>query len=354
MTPCPRLGTTWARSTRKPWQEMRRKRRWMRRRKQRNWRRIPWEKGFWGPPDDWRGKKARWKKNNFGNNETDFYKYRRFGALYFFILSFSCLPILSTIFIDFPYPCHTNNVTKTSLETHPQLPPFGWPPGRGHSQWVTTLGGRQLAVDTTLVSPFTREGRPRRRNGRYAGAALQDARRNKERVYRELVASGRCRLMVLASEIGGRWSQETCTFLRLLASHRARQTPQILQQAVSTALLHRWSAMLTHAAAATAYAASLQGSDGASETNVEGTPPSFSELLAQTPPEHPPASRFPPPATWQDFATWGTDQVKNCQPWTCSTPGDRPDEKLFSLTELLQQKGAEKTQFNQTHWAPMS
>ena len=84
--------------------------------------------------------------------------------------------------------------------------------------------------------------------------------------------------------------------LRLLASHRARQAPQILQQAVSTALLHRWSAMLTHAAA-TAYAASRQGCDGASEANVEGTPPSFSELLAQTPPEHPPASRLPPPAT---------------------------------------------------------
>ena len=123
-----------------------------------------------------------------------------------------------------------------------------------------------------------------------------DARRNKERVYPELVASGHCRLVVLALEIGGRWGQETCTFLRLLASHRARQPPQILQQAVSTALLHRWSAMLTHAAA-TAYAASRQGCDGASEANVEGTPPSFSELLAQTPPEHPPASRLPPPAT---------------------------------------------------------
>ena len=123
-----------------------------------------------------------------------------------------------------------------------------------------------------------------------------DARRNKERVYPEPVASGRCRLVVLALEIGGPWGQETCTFLRLLASHRARQAPQILQQAVSTALLHRWSAMLTHAAA-TAYAASRQGCDGASEANVEGTPPSFSELLAQTPPEHPPASRLPPPAT---------------------------------------------------------
>ena len=147
-----------------------------------------------------------------------------------------------------------------------------------------------------LVSPLTREGPPRRRNGQYAGAALQDARHNKERIYPELVASGRCRLVVLALEIGGCWSQETCTFLRLLASHRERQAPQIIQQAVSTALLHRWSAMLTHAAA-TAYAASVQGCDGASEANVEGTPPSFSELLAQTPPEHPPASRLPLPAT---------------------------------------------------------
>ena len=154
---------------------------------------------------------------------------------------------------------------------------------RTFCQTIGHLQGHQLAVDTTLVSPLTREGQPRRRNGRYAGAALQDARRNKERVYPELVASGRCRLVVLAFEIGGRWSQETCTFLRLLA-RRARQTPQILQQAVSTALLHRWSAMLTHAAA-TAYAASLQGCDGV-------TPPSFSELLAQTPPEHPPASLF--------------------------------------------------------------
>ena len=38
----------------------------------------------------------------------------------------------------------------------------------------------------------------------------------------------------------------------------------------------------------------------------------------------------------------GTDQVKNCQPWTCGTPGDRPEEKLSSLTELPQQKGAGK------------
>ena len=51
---------------------------------------------------------------------------------------------------------------------------------------------------------------------------LQDARRHKEQVYPELVAGGRCRLVVLAFKIGGRWGEETCTFLRLLATHRAR------------------------------------------------------------------------------------------------------------------------------------
>jgi len=41
-------------------------------------------------------------------------------------------------------------------------------------------GGNQLAVDTTLVSPLTREGVPRQRGGTFAGAALRDARRRKE------------------------------------------------------------------------------------------------------------------------------------------------------------------------------
>jgi len=184
------------------------------------------------------------------------------------------------------------------------------------------LGGCQLAVDTTLVSPLTREGKgsPDGGTGGMRGRLCRMPAATRSEFTPELVASGRCRLVVLVLEIGGRWSQETCTFLRLLASHRARQAPQILQQAVSTALLHRWSAMLTHAAA-TAYAASLQGCDGASEANLEGTPPSFSELR-------------PDPAT--GFCHLGTDQVKNCQPWTCGTSGDRPEEKLSPLTELLQ------------------
>ena len=95
------------------------------------------------------------------------------------------------------------------------------------------------------ISPLTRESQPRHRHGRYAGAALHDARRNKERVYLELTRGGRCRLVVLGIETGGRWSEEACTFLRLLAQHRARQATPLLRQAVAAALLHRWSAMLS-------------------------------------------------------------------------------------------------------------
>jgi len=62
-----------------------------------------------------------------------------FIFLFYFFLVLLFYHILSTMFIDFPYPCDTNNVTKTSLrlrmregfffkkklETQPQLPPFG-------------------------------------------------------------------------------------------------------------------------------------------------------------------------------------------------------------------------------------
>ena len=46
-------------------------------------------------------------------------------------------------------------------------------------------GGAQVAVDTTLVSPLTAAGPPRRVRGQTAGAALQAARRAKERTYPE-------------------------------------------------------------------------------------------------------------------------------------------------------------------------
>ena len=86
---------------------------------------------------------------------------------------------------------------------------------------------------------------PRRRQGTFAGAALADARRSKERTYPELVQSHRCQLVVLGIDVGGRFSHESARFLRLLATARARSVLTLLRSSAAAAFVSRWSAMLT-------------------------------------------------------------------------------------------------------------
>ena len=76
------------------------------------------------------------------------------------------------------------------------------------------FGGAQLAIDTTLVS-FGRMARfeeePR------DGVALLKARRRKARTCPELTGQGGRARLVLVGETGGRWSNETASFLSSLA-----------------------------------------------------------------------------------------------------------------------------------------
>ena len=117
-------------------------------------------------------------------------------------------------------------------------------------------GGVQLAVDTTLVSPLTAAGMPRRDSGRTAGAALRVAERAKARAYPELASGRRCRLVVLGIEVGGRWSPQAAEFVRLLARSKARAALPAQRAACTAAFVLRWSALLAFAAART-FAASL-------------------------------------------------------------------------------------------------
>ena len=77
--------------------------------------------------------------------------------------------------------------------------------------------GAQLAVDTTIVSPLTAAGEARSRRDPARPVALLEARRRKEATYPELLASARCRLVVIGVEVGGRWGSEAASFLRLQA-----------------------------------------------------------------------------------------------------------------------------------------
>ena len=73
--------------------------------------------------------------------------------------------------------------------------------------------GAQLAIVTTMVSPVRSDGTARRQCATVSGAALDQARRRKERIYPELAQQyGRAWLVVLGCEVGGRWSVESRSF----------------------------------------------------------------------------------------------------------------------------------------------
>ena len=96
-------------------------------------------------------------------------------------------------------------------------------------------------MDTTLVCPLTREGEARTRAAIVSGCTSQLFGRRKEARYPELVGdNGRARLVVLAGEVGGRFSLETAHFLRCLASAKVRGVPQIPQGRAHAAWLRRW------------------------------------------------------------------------------------------------------------------
>ena len=61
----------------------------------------------------------------------------------------------------------------------------------------------------------------------------------------ELTGEGaRARLVVLAAEVGGQWSEETALFLGALVKARAQESHQLLQGRVTAAYIRRWSALL--------------------------------------------------------------------------------------------------------------
>ena len=103
-------------------------------------------------------------------------------------------------------------------------------------------------------------------------ATLHTARQNKQRTDPELLASARCRLVVLGMEVGGRWSQESADFPRLLAQHKARAVPAPSQQTTTTSRISRWSAIFSHAGMH-AFVASLLSLPADELANGEGVPP---------------------------------------------------------------------------------
>ena len=111
-------------------------------------------------------------------------------------------------------------------------------------------GWAQVAIDTTMVCALHRDGTPRRRADTHDGVVLQAAWKRKERIHPELLGPhGRAQLVVVALEVGGRWSEETGKFVSALAIAHARHELPLMRKRAEQAWRMRWSGMLACTAA---------------------------------------------------------------------------------------------------------
>ena len=109
------------------------------------------------------------------------------------------------------------------------------------------------------------------------GAVLAVARHKKETTYPELIGpNARCRLVVLAGETGGRWSEETRSFVGLLAKAKSCEVLWVLKKRVEQSWWFRWGSLLA-CAAARAFAASLL--DVRVSGGADGSVPSCHEVV---------------------------------------------------------------------------
>ena len=149
------------------------------------------------------------------------------------------------------------------------------------AQGLPLRAGAQLAVDITVRSVLTGDGTPRPRAADTDGVVASSARADKEARYPELVAGGRCVLVVLAVETGGRWSSEAVDFVEELAHARSRDAPTVLRWATLVAWRKRWTRLLS-VACARAFADSLVVPPGDVSSAVrDGAAPALCDLLGE-------------------------------------------------------------------------
>ena len=115
--------------------------------------------------------------------------------------------------------------------------------------------GAQLAVDITLRCALAADGTAHPGAARVDGAVCTRAREDEETKYSELLRGDRCRLVVVALETGGRWSEEALQFVESLAAIRARDVPPAMFH--SGKLAWRWWVRLLSVSCARSFPSSL-------------------------------------------------------------------------------------------------
>ena len=149
--------------------------------------------------------------------------------------------------------------------------------------------GTPLVGDAPLVSPVKENGVARPRAAHEPGVAIANIEDIKASTYPELVSSTRCKFLVLAGEVGGRWSATTCHLIRDLAAAKSQEAAPRLRKSAALAWEIRWWSMIS-VATRNALAATLVDDAPHMLHAWEGSAPPLGILLHK---EAPAESRLP-------------------------------------------------------------
>ena len=105
--------------------------------------------------------------------------------------------------------------------------------------------GMPLVCDVSLVSPIKSNGIARPRAAHESGIALANIEDVKATPYPELMSSTQCKFLILAGEVGGRWSATTCRFIRDLAASKNHDAAPCLRKSAAFAWENRWWSMIS-------------------------------------------------------------------------------------------------------------
>ena len=105
--------------------------------------------------------------------------------------------------------------------------------------------GLPLFCDVTIVSPISRDGRPRPGTSNVGGQILRRAEADNNDTYRPVLNSGLGALFCLGFEVFGRWGRQSIELLPLLARERTRGVHPRLRRGTALGYLTRWSSLIS-------------------------------------------------------------------------------------------------------------
>ena len=104
--------------------------------------------------------------------------------------------------------------------------------------------GLPLFCDITVLSPLSGLGEPRSGTSNRGGSLLEQAERDNNETYNEVISSGLGGLLCLGCEVFGRWGSQCVQLVPVLAREKSRGLHPRIRRGVALSLQQRWWGIL--------------------------------------------------------------------------------------------------------------